>query len=71
MAHQKIVDALADIVLIANIDKGHCHGWGPRKEKIKGLRGLAITVNIQLLYSFDRTPPHRVRGSKGSMVLES
>ena len=44
--HQKIIDALTYIILVRNVDEGDTHLVRALSQKIKGLRGLAFTVNI-------------------------
>jgi hypothetical protein len=57
-AHQIVINALPHIVEVLNVNESDTQRLKLKKEKIKGLKGLAITVNIRpsfresLLYRF-------------------
>ena len=46
-AHQIVINALPHIVEVLNVNESDTQRLKLKKEKIKGLKGLAITVNIR------------------------
>ncbi len=73
-AHQKIIDALTYIILVRNVDEGDTHLVRSLSKKIKGLRGLAFTVNIRLRISGTRRNIHvkfsEEHGTRNPLVME-
>jgi hypothetical protein len=73
-AHQKIIDALTYIIFVRNVDEGDTHLVRSLSKKIKGLRGLAFTVNIRLRISGTRRNIHvkssEEHGTRNPLVME-